>query len=120
MATIKRNEKRLFRIALVPYVTIFPGIIVLVVRSSGSKVFVFVEVFQFTLQELVNDTPNIGRFITQDVRDATSPPDRHAGKGQPMRGQFCPANELADEQRSFICPACIFEPYAKYNIRAVD
>ena len=26
---------------------------------------------------------NIVRFITQDVRDATSPPDRHAGKGQP-------------------------------------
>src|SRR6266513_6228668 len=80
MATIKRNEKRPFRIALVPYVTIFPGIIVLVVRSSGSKVFVFVEVFQFTLQELVNDTPNIFRFITQDVRDATSPPARPQGK----------------------------------------
>src|SRR5438046_9897333 len=84
MATIKRNEKRPFRIDLLPYVTIFRGVIVLVVRSSRSKLFVFVEVFQFTLPELVNDTPNIVRFITQDVRDAASPPDRHAGKGQPM------------------------------------
>ncbi len=67
MATINCNEKRPFRIALVPYVTIFPGVIVLVVRSSKSKRFVYVEFFQFTLVELVNDTPNIVRFITQDV-----------------------------------------------------
>ena len=84
MATINGNDKRPFRIALVPYVTIFPGVIVLVVRSPRSKVFVFVEVFQFILPELVNYTPNIVRFITQDVRDATSSTDRHAGKGQPM------------------------------------
>ena len=84
MAAIECNEERLFRITLAPYVTIFPGVIVLVVRPSGSKIFVFVEVFQFILQELVNDTPNIVHFITQDVCDATSPTDRLAGKGQPM------------------------------------
>ena len=84
MATINCNQNRPFRIALVPYVTIFPGVIVLVVRPSGSKIFVFVEVFQFILQELVNDPPNIVHFITQDVCDATSPTDRLAGKGQPM------------------------------------
>src|SRR5947199_7477138 len=94
MATINCNEKRPFRIALMPYVTIFPGVIVLVVRPSGSKIFVFIEFFQFILQELVNHTPNIVHFITQDVCDATSPTDRLERKSQPIRAQLRPANKL--------------------------
>jgi hypothetical protein len=63
---------------------IFAGVLVLVVGSSASKVFVFVEVFQFTLREFVNDTPDIFRFITQDVCNATSPPPRPKRKGKPV------------------------------------
>jgi hypothetical protein len=63
---------------------IFPSVLVLVVGSSGSKVFVFVEVFQFTLLELVNDTPDLFRFIAQDVCNATSPTVRPKRKGKPM------------------------------------
>ena len=84
MATIECNEDRLFRIALAPDVMIFAGVLVLVVGSSGSKVFVFVEVFQFTLGEFVNDTPDLFRFIAQDVCNATSPIARPKRKGKPM------------------------------------
>jgi hypothetical protein len=84
MATINCNDKRPFRIALVPYVTILASVLVLAVGPSGVEVFVFVEVFQSILQEVVNDTSDIVHFITQDVCAATSPTDRLAGKGQPM------------------------------------
>ena len=84
MATIECNEERLFRIALAPYGTVFARVLVLAVRPSGVEVFVFVEVFQFTLWELVNDTPDLFRFIAQDVCNATSPTARPKRKGQPM------------------------------------
>jgi len=84
MATIECNEKWLFRIALAPYVMIFARVLVFVVGSSGVEVLVFVEVFQFTVRELVNDTPDIFRFIAQDVCNATSPPARPKRKGKPM------------------------------------
>lgn len=84
MPTINCNEKPLILIALMPYMTIFPCVFVLVVRSSGLKIFVPVEVFQFIVRELVNDTPNVFRLITQDVRHAASSSHRFTGKGQPM------------------------------------
>jgi hypothetical protein len=84
MAAIECNEKRLFHIALTPYVTIFARVLVLAVRPSGVEVFVFVQVSQFIFRELVNDTPDIFRFITQDVCDATSPTARPKRKGKPM------------------------------------
>ena len=84
MATIECNEERLFRIAIAPYGTILASVLVLAVRPSGVEVFVFVEVFQFTLREFVNDTPDLFRFIAQDVCDATSPTARPKRKGKPM------------------------------------
>lgn len=84
MATIECNKKWLFRITLAPYVTILARVLVLAVRPSGVEVFVFVEVFQFTFREFVNDTPDIFRFITQDVCNATLPPVRPKRKGKPM------------------------------------
>jgi hypothetical protein len=63
---------------------IFASVLVLVVRPSGAKVLAFVQVFQFILWELVNDTPDIFSFIKQYVRNATSPTERPEGKGQPM------------------------------------
>jgi len=63
---------------------IFATVLVLKIRPSRAKVFVFVEVLQFVLRELVNDTPDLFRFVTQNVCDATSPPARPKGKGQPM------------------------------------
>ena len=41
-------------------------------------------------------------------------------KASRCEGSFARQTNFADGQRSFICPACIFEPYAKYNITAVD
>ena len=71
MAAIECNEERPFCIALAPYVVIFASVLVLVVGSSGIEVFVFVQVSQFIFQKLVNDTPDLFRFIAQDVRNAT-------------------------------------------------
>ena len=84
VAAIECNEKWLFSIALAPDVMIFAGVLVLVVGSSSVEVFVFVEVFQFTFKEFVNDTPDIFRFITQDICNATSPPARPKRKSKPM------------------------------------
>ena len=76
MATIEPNEERPFRITVRPHVMIFASVIVLVVRSSRSKAFVLVEVFQFILREFINDAPDIFRVINHDVRDATSALER--------------------------------------------
>ena len=84
MAAIECNEKRLFRIALAPYVTIFARVIVLAVRPSGVEVFVVVELFQFIFREFVNDTPDLFRFIAQDVCNSTSPTARPKRKSKPM------------------------------------
>ena len=84
MAAIECNEERPFRIALAPYVMIFASVLVLVVGSSGIEVFVFVQDFQFIFQKLVNDTPDLFRFIAQDVCNATSPTARPKRKGKPM------------------------------------
>ena len=84
MATIECNEEQLFRIALAPYVTIFARVLALAIRPSGIEVFVFVEVFQFTVREFVNDTPDLFRFIAQDVCNATSPTARPKRIGKPM------------------------------------
>ena len=40
---------------------IFASVLVLKIRPSGAKVFVFVEIFQFILRKLVNDTPDFFR-----------------------------------------------------------
>src|SRR4029077_8859212 len=37
-------------------------------------------------------------------------------KASRCEGSFARQTNFADGQRSFICTACIFEPYAKYNI----
>src|SRR4029077_14361755 len=37
-------------------------------------------------------------------------------KASRCEGSFPRQTNFADGQRSFICAACIFEPYAKYNI----
>ena len=84
MAAINCNEEQPLRITLVPYVTIFARVLVLGVRPSRAEVFFFIEVFQFTLQELVHDTPDMFRFIAQDVCNATSPSVRPKRKRQPM------------------------------------
>ena len=76
MATIKPNEERPFRITVRPRGMIFTSVLVLVVRSSRSKAFVLVEVFQFILREFINDAPDIFRVINHDVRDATSALER--------------------------------------------
>ena len=45
MAAIERDEERLVRVALLPYVVIFASVLVLVVRPSGSITFFFMKVF---------------------------------------------------------------------------
>ena len=71
MATIECNDERPFRVALPPYVVIFASVLVLLVRPAGFITFFFIEVFQFAVREFVYDTPNIFRFIGQDIGDAT-------------------------------------------------
>jgi hypothetical protein len=41
-------------------------------------------------------------------------------KASRCEGSFARQTNFADGQRSFICSASIFEPYAKYNISAFD
>src|SRR5262249_51988413 len=82
VAAINCNEKRLTLIPLVPYMAILPRVIVLVVRAPGSKIFVPVKRIQVTFHELVNDTPNVFRLITQNVGDSTTSSERPAGKSE--------------------------------------
>ena len=84
MATIERDKERPFRITLRPHIMILTGVLVLVVRSSRSKAFVLVEVFQFSVREFVNDAPDLSSFLIQDVRDASSAVDRLKRKRQTM------------------------------------
>ena len=71
MATIECNEELSCHVSLAPNVVIFARVFVLVVRPCGTEVFVFVEVFHFLGRKFINDTPNIFRFIGQDIGDAT-------------------------------------------------
>ena len=73
MAPIACDQALLVRVALLPYLVIFPRIFVLVVRPCGAEVFVFVEVFQLIGREFINDAPNIFRLVGQDIRHATIP-----------------------------------------------
>ena len=86
MPTIECNEERPFRMTFTPDVVIFASVLALIVRPSGSKAFVFVEIFQFVVREFINDTPNSFCLIGHNVRDATIAPGRLKGKCQPVCG----------------------------------
>ena len=116
MATIECNEERSFRVTFLPDVVIFASVLALFVEYSGSIAFSFIEVFQLSVLEFINDTPNSFCLIGQDVRYATIAFGRLERKCQPVRGQFRPANKLCKGASLFICAQSRFEPYAKYKI----